>query len=379
MSEHQHYEFLAIDRPLDADAQSELRATSSRARISATHFVNTYQWGDFRGDPVSLMQRYFDFHLYWANWGSRRLMVRVPNCLVDAADVARFVDHVEEVTLIKAGDDLIIDIICEEEDPDDEDFDEDGSRLGGIVPVRADILNGDMRFFYVLWLLSVQSEMIDEGALEPLPGIGPLTASLSALGNFLRIDPDVLAAAAERTPHDAVGIEANAVAPALSAVPIATKDAWLMRLHDGDMHVGADVRRAMRGALQGTRPQLVMPARSVRDLFARASEIAKERIHARHVAAEARRKEEAEAAERAMQARMNALVRKGDAVWPALEAEIARCNATGYSNALRTLLDLRALAVRDQTEAAFAARLANIHQRHHSKRTFIQRLNDNGL
>lgn len=36
MSEYQYYEFLAIDRPLDKAAQNELRALSSRARITAT-------------------------------------------------------------------------------------------------------------------------------------------------------------------------------------------------------------------------------------------------------------------------------------------------------------------------------------------------------
>lgn len=51
MSEYQYYEFLAIDRRLDARAQQELRAVSSRARITPTRFVNTYEWGDLRSDP----------------------------------------------------------------------------------------------------------------------------------------------------------------------------------------------------------------------------------------------------------------------------------------------------------------------------------------
>ena len=43
MSEYQYYEFRAIDRPLDAAAQASLRALSSRARITAMSFTNTYQ------------------------------------------------------------------------------------------------------------------------------------------------------------------------------------------------------------------------------------------------------------------------------------------------------------------------------------------------
>ncbi|MGD9739008.1 MAG: hypothetical protein AB7O56_06415 [Bauldia sp.] len=51
MSEYQYHEFLAIDRPLDQAAREALRSLSSRARITATSFINHYDWGDFGGDP----------------------------------------------------------------------------------------------------------------------------------------------------------------------------------------------------------------------------------------------------------------------------------------------------------------------------------------
>ncbi len=40
MSEYQYYEFVAIDQPLSADEQAELRAISTRALIAPTSFVN---------------------------------------------------------------------------------------------------------------------------------------------------------------------------------------------------------------------------------------------------------------------------------------------------------------------------------------------------
>ncbi len=40
MSEYQYYEFVAIDRPLTAEQQDDLRAVSTRGRISSTSFVN---------------------------------------------------------------------------------------------------------------------------------------------------------------------------------------------------------------------------------------------------------------------------------------------------------------------------------------------------
>jgi hypothetical protein len=44
LSEYQYYEFQAVDRPLTSAQQDELRALSTRARITATSFVNHYEW-----------------------------------------------------------------------------------------------------------------------------------------------------------------------------------------------------------------------------------------------------------------------------------------------------------------------------------------------
>ena len=41
-----------------AAEQPEARQVSTRARITATRFTNEYQWGDFKGSPDQVMQRY---------------------------------------------------------------------------------------------------------------------------------------------------------------------------------------------------------------------------------------------------------------------------------------------------------------------------------
>lgn len=45
MSEYQYYEFAAVDQPLDERELDMLRALSTRAHITPTSFVNTYQCG----------------------------------------------------------------------------------------------------------------------------------------------------------------------------------------------------------------------------------------------------------------------------------------------------------------------------------------------
>src|ERR1700761_4538344 len=89
MGEYQFYDFLAIDRPLDQAAQRALRRISTRASITTTRFTNHYEWGDFKGDSLKFMEQWFDLHFYFANWGTRRLTVRLPKRFLTPRDVKR--------------------------------------------------------------------------------------------------------------------------------------------------------------------------------------------------------------------------------------------------------------------------------------------------
>ena len=67
MSEYQYYEFKAIDKPLTKKDMQALRNLSTRALITPTSFVNEYNWGNFKGTPLKLVEKYFDIFLYVAN------------------------------------------------------------------------------------------------------------------------------------------------------------------------------------------------------------------------------------------------------------------------------------------------------------------------
>src|SRR5207302_9936488 len=83
MSEYQYYEFQAIDRPLNDEEMAQVRRLSTRAEISRTSFTNEYHFGDFRGNPLEMMKKWYDAHLYFANCGTHHLMLRLPRALVD--------------------------------------------------------------------------------------------------------------------------------------------------------------------------------------------------------------------------------------------------------------------------------------------------------
>jgi len=67
MSEYQYFEFAAIDRPLTDGEMAALRAVSTRAVITPSGFVNHYEWGGLKADPLDWMRRYFDAFIYLAD------------------------------------------------------------------------------------------------------------------------------------------------------------------------------------------------------------------------------------------------------------------------------------------------------------------------
>ncbi|MDQ4062071.1 MAG: hypothetical protein M3145_13375, partial [Pseudomonadota bacterium] len=191
MSEYQYYEFRAIDRPLEAAAQKALRALSTRARITAHSFVNTYSYGDFKGDPRRLMEQWFDLHVYWANWGTRTLMLRAPRRFLDPETVRPyFVEHGLEAWT--AGEFTILHIERNPEESPFEYLDDDASLGPPLIPLRAELLRGDRRCLYLGWLLTVQDGLIDDDTPEPPrpPGLGQLSGPLESFTEFFGLDPD---------------------------------------------------------------------------------------------------------------------------------------------------------------------------------------------
>jgi hypothetical protein len=197
MSEYQYYEFQAIDRPLDKRAMAELRKITSRAEITPTSLINEYHWGDFKGDPGRLMEKHFDAFLYMANWGTRWLMFRLPVTRFRLAAAKPYLaDDSFEAWATKTH--VILDFHSDDESG--EDFLGAGGWLASLIPLRADLLAGDLRCLYLAWLACTQHDEEEEAENgdppPPLPGgLGTLSASLKRFADFMRVEKGVLARA----------------------------------------------------------------------------------------------------------------------------------------------------------------------------------------
>jgi hypothetical protein len=83
MIKYQHVSFRAIDGPVSEENLEFMRQQSSRAEITPWSFDNEYHYGDFRSKAAEMLRRGYDFHFHYANFGARKLMIRLPNGLPD--------------------------------------------------------------------------------------------------------------------------------------------------------------------------------------------------------------------------------------------------------------------------------------------------------
>ena len=381
MSVYQYYEFQAIDRPLKQADQKALRNLSSRAQITPTTFTNHYNWGDFHGNPRKMMERWFDLHLYLANWGSRRLMMRIPRRFIDRSRIKEFVREVDEVKLLEAGHNLVVDIRFDPEESEDSGYgysDEAGEGwLESLAPLRNEVLSGDLRLFYLLWLTAVERNYLRDEGTEPLPGIAPLSAPLEAFSKFFQIDSDLVRAAAE-SPSNAEGGSsvADASPKVIESIPESEKTALLLRVVEGDPHVASELRNKIRVAWETAEGRTQVKRRTVAEIRKRALAVREEREAKAARRRKAERLRKAREAKRARRERLDFVRRRGARVWDDVESDIERKNASSYDRAVSLLADLQALAEEAGTVDVFSRRVQSLRERHKRKLAFIRRLRE---
>ncbi len=380
MAEYQYYEFLAIDRPLDARQLAELRALSTRARISPSRFVNTYQWGDFRGDPRTLMTQYFDAFLYTANWGTRRLMLRLPSRLLDPS-IARRYCHTDSASAWAAGKIVILDLSREDQDGSWEDEEYGEESLGSIIPARAELATGDLRLLYLAWLLSVESgELADDDAEPPIPpGMAALNAPLRSLADFLRLDEDLIAVAAEASEEQ----KDSSPSPQelkrwVAVLPARERDALLVRLVLGDdVHLRTELLRRSHGeSSDGPQHREPRTVAELRDAAA-ARRVERERLAAIERARKRAGRERDAALAR--DKRLEELALHEEQAWGQVDASIETKKPAGYDSAVGLLSDLRAVSERKGRPEAFAKRFAQLREQHLKKSSLLDRFDRAGL
>jgi hypothetical protein len=379
MSEYQYYEFTAIDKPLNEKDMRALRNLSSRAQITPSSFVNEYNWGDLKGDPLKLVEKYFEAFLYVANWGTHWLMLKVPRQLVDVNLVKRYCPG-ESAIIHEKGNHLIFEFTSQTEDYE---WEEGEGWLSSLISLRADILHGDYRSLYLAWLYCAQMEEMEDDDLEPPvpPNLAELNAPLKSLVDFMRIDTDLVAVAAENSTFEDRQTDPKELKTWIHNLPANEKDDILFRLVGAPSpHLRAELLQQFqeKGSAKAN-SNIDKQLRSVLDLISRAETYAEERK---------RRVSDQKAKEQARKKRERALARekyieslagREDSIWKKVDELIVWKQAAKYDEAVELLVDLRDLYKKTGKEKAFNKKLKTICENHYRKVSFLNRLQKAGL
>jgi hypothetical protein len=380
VSEYQYHEWQAVDRVLTSEEQDAVNDLSSHIEVSSSRAVVTYHWSDFRHDPKQVLRKYFDAYFYLANWGSLRLMFRFPKGLLDEADILPYCIE-EFITFDTIGKYQVLDLDFSPEEG--EGWMEADAGLSHFIRLRADLLEGDFRLFYLAWLkaMTFYGEPIDDEGYEhddtdiaaydrepPVPpGLKKLSPSLQNFVQVFEIDPYLVQAASEASPDlkRALSVDYREL---IGRLPRTECDIFLARLAEGDPGVGSALRKCLSAYLPQERPQ---PAgrRTLQQLLQRAEQLEK-----------AEKKYQAEAARQKHIAEMKALAAREAQVWQQADTllDTGRKIASVYDEATALLEKLKQLADFQDTQDSFQARLHRLAQKYASRPSLINRWKKRG-
>jgi len=380
MSEYQYYEFLAIDRPLNADEISELRALSTRATITPVSFTNEYNWGDFKGSPDKLMQHYFDAHVYVANWMTAIFMVRLPiEALSEETAKALADPYVLDFKATKTH--WIITWSLEESENYDRFGMEDGRGwMARLAPVRDELLRGDIRSLYIGWLSAATDDIIDDDEMEPLAvsGLSSLTAAQQALAEFLEVDPDLLAGAGMGSPEIQKDRDSQK-----------ESDDWIDTLAQNEVKTvlkqlllgkGQQAERKIKNrfaAWQRSRQTntMEMPRRRVRELrknAEKARQVRKEKERKARKQRQTKRRKE-------RRAYLKKISMDFPRAWESVREPVERGSGRGYDEACSILVDIFEAYALFATKKQFQEELKAFMDKHMRRKALIQRLMKAGM
>ncbi len=359
MSEYQYYEWQTVDRLLTEAEQDAVGRLSSHIDVSSSRAVVTYSWGDFKHDPKQVLSRFFDAHLYLANWGSRRLIFRFPAGLLNRKVIQAYCVRYR-ITYETLGKFDVLDLNLGDEEGSGDWIEGEGS-LSGLVPLRDDLIQGDYRLLYLAWLKAVPNQdnapSRDRKSsvskhLDPAisPGLRQLSPPLKRFVDQFDISPSLIAAAAEMSTALAKIPEPD-FRPLTAQLSREECDGFLCRFAQGDTTTGMELKKRLLSLMPSQ--QVAQAVRlSIGELLKRADEIE-----------EARKRERKEEARRKHHADMEALAGREEEIWQEVESLVESKQPKHYEVAVQLLARLKELSEFRDLKADYRQRLSILCER----------------
>jgi hypothetical protein len=372
MSEYQYIAFRAVDRPL-TDKELEFAHTqSSRAEISRWSFENEYHYGDFSGDPEKLLRGGYDVHLHYANFGVRRVLLRLPHGMSLPKKIWSAYVSADGFTWTKdrKGKGGILSIEPFHDAGSIDEIWEPAAYMDDLVELRNRLMQGDLRALYLIWLCIANGDDANPDQTEPpVPlGLDQLLEPCGDVLDFFGLDPLMLVAASEGTPalRDPPETDPNQIA-----------DDWVRSLSEQEARecirrlIAEDATAVKAELLAKSRQALpigVWPTetgtRSFQMLLGRSKLLRDDEIRREQRKEAAKAKREAKKAERQRQKRMQQMVNEPNRWLREADTLVNARGTANYKAAAELLADLREAIGGDQGQQItrqHASHLAKTH------------------
>ncbi|WP_326571551.1 hypothetical protein OIE69_09735 [Actinacidiphila glaucinigra] len=261
--------------------------------------------------------------------------------------------------------------------------------LSAFVGLRAELAAGDLRPLYVAWLAGLTAWELAEDDEEnyarevepPVPaGLASLTGPQRVLAEFLGVDADLMAVAAEGSrPATAEGLDPTALTAFVAGLPAADKDALLVEAALTTASPGPRLLARYRAATTIPGPRDVTGRRTAAELLDMSYRRRTDRRQREKVAQAAAEQTRARAAAEAQEARLDQLAENTEQAWRKVDDLIGRKTASAYAAAVALLGDLRALEARTGGTADFDRRAGELRLAHRGKPSLMQRFDGMGI
>ncbi len=369
MSTYQYYEFQAIDRPLTVKEQETIRGLSSRAEVTPHKAAFVYNYGDFRGGPEVILEKYFDVMFYIANWGTWQLIFRFPKQLVNLKWFRPY--EIEDAIEISISSEYVV-LNIEIHEEGGIGWVEGEGWLPRLLPLRDDLMGGDMRLLYLAWLrlvpgLADYSPNFDqEDPLEPPvpPHLGKLSSPLKTFVELVELDSDLVTAAAQASPKPTAD-KTPSLEDWLSTLPEAERQEFLLKLVRREPKVDLQLITRLQelAGIDQLNLQAAPGQRRYSELVAIADDI------------EAKRQQkEAAAAHKKRIKDLESLAPKAGKTWERVRDLIQIKQAYAYDEATELLRDLRDLAQHQERLAEFSRRFERLKEEYSNRPALMRRL-----
>lgn len=357
MSEYQYVAFRAVDRPLTDRELAFAKKQSTRAEITRWSFQNVYHYGDFHGDAKGLLRHGYDAHLHYANFGVRRIALRLPGGLPFPKQVWSKYIGIGELTWMKdpKGKGGILSLDPFHEPGEIEEIWDPGDYMDDIVEIRRRLVAGDSRALYLLWLCAALDEQsVSPDVIEPpVPGgLAECVESCQAFLEFFGLDPLILVAASKGAPPaPAEQDQEQQFATWIDGLSESESKRLLRKLLVEDTTaVKAQMIAAIRTSEAPSDWPIVALGRSFRDLLDRTQTLRAGHDAKQQKKREAAARREAAKQERERQDRMTEMV-KDPKKWLRNADELVGARGTqNYEAAAEILADLREAVGGDEGE-----------------------------